>query len=729
MADNEQDPEQTPLLQDQDNNDDQEHNHHNERSHRDVVGNIRNLIENEIPNGHHITSSSTPKRVHALLPRLFTLINSLVDCANVEDEVVTDEVVEYLCSLGQEVVYGLLRCIETMVAEGERDVGRKRLLDRRAEITQVAAAAVTKAFVGKDRMGTYCHVLTRPYYAVGEERNTAENAIEIAIRVHATDFISDIEVQRCVQALWTGLVLQVEEDESRIRFVEYSGLRRSRRTLLDWFDIGRLNVPKYQNNMKIALFILFLAMYTLVVNNQEQTTQPPNITEWLMYVFVCGYIFEEFRLIFEGGTAFFLGSIWHWINIISYSMFMVSFSFRFTASYILTDASKISTYNDIAYDLQALLAVFLWVKTLSLLDGNQYFGTMVMVLQKMLKDGIMFFWLLAWVFIGFLQSVYALQTKGNKDFSTSLSLLVRGFLQDPDWDVAVTLDSKYGFWVFALYLFLTSIILLNLLIALFNSSYTNITDSSEKEYLALFTFKVFSYLKSPDQFPYAAPFNLIEVFFVIPFAPILSKKNYRSLNRAVMGALFWLPVLLIAHGEQKRYEKLSNTNDDDDIQGGRRRYRHLTLDDVSVEDLFMIESDDEAAEDSAATAITIANAEEGNIVDAVFTGWKADGPANETFADFQHRRVKENEARAKAAAAAAREEAASSSSDEEERADSAAAAAASAVSAGSVVSEALVQTLLASIARMEERQKEMEALLKQLSVAAVVPLPLDKMSQ
>lgn len=55
-------------------------------------------------------------------------------------------------------------------------------------------------------------------------------------------------------------------------------------------------------------------------------------------------------------------------------MFMVSFSFRFTASYILTDKDKIVQYNDIAYDLQALLAVFLWVKTLSLLDGSQYFG-------------------------------------------------------------------------------------------------------------------------------------------------------------------------------------------------------------------------------------------------------------------------------------------------------------------------------------------------------------------
>lgn len=55
-------------------------------------------------------------------------------------------------------------------------------------------------------------------------------------------------------------------------------------------------------------------------------------------------------------------------------MFMVSFSFRFSASYLLTDTLKIMKYNVIASDLQALLAIFLWVKTLSLLDGNQYFG-------------------------------------------------------------------------------------------------------------------------------------------------------------------------------------------------------------------------------------------------------------------------------------------------------------------------------------------------------------------
>ncbi|KAG0053303.1 hypothetical protein BGZ83_001342 [Gryganskiella cystojenkinii] len=723
----EDDQEQTPLLLDQDHEDthygntepeDQSTTH---RRHADaLIGNIRNVLENQIPNGHRSTTPpSSPQKIHALLPRLFGLINSLVDSPDVDDDIVTDDVVDFLAGHGREVVYGLLRCVETFTQEGERDVGRKRLLTRRAGVAQIAAAEVTKAFVQKDMMATYCHVLTRPYYASGETRNTAENALEIAIRVHATDFLAEVEVQRCVQALWNGLILQTEDDDCRIRFVEYSGVRRSRHQLWDWIDVGRLNVPKYQNYLKIAMFILFLAMYTIVVNDRKDR---PTFVEWSVYVFVFGYIFEEFRLIFEGGTTFFLGSIWHWINIISYSVFLVSFAFRFTACFLISDDTTMEAYNDIAYDLLAILAVFLWVKTLSLLDGFQYFGTMIMVLQKMLKDGIMFFWLLAWVYLGFFQSFYALQKDIDKDFYTSSMLLVRGFLQDPDFDTANDIDANYGNWLFALYLFLTSIILLNLLIALFNSSYTNITDSSEKEYLALYTFKVFSYLKSPDEFPYAAPFNLIEVFFIIPWSMVVSKKTYSRINKVVMGTLFSLPVLIIARVERKRYLKLRNTNEEDDIQGGRRLYRYLTQDesDVDDDDLFLqatqdFETGQGASSDSvataAATAASIAQAEEGVVAEASSDVWSTSKSPLESFTEFRARRAREKEAKASAhlsAVTATTRPSASTNANAGKESAPKAAVQSQQQASTSQLTDTLVQSLLASLARMETRQKEMD---------------------
>ncbi|KAF9937609.1 hypothetical protein BGZ75_008005 [Mortierella antarctica] len=714
MAEHDHSHEQTPLLQDQDNDQDQDQDGHHHLSHQErtqnLVEGIRNVFENQIPNGHHTTPPSSPKKIHALLPRLFSLINSLVDSEGVEDDIITNEVVEFLASLGKEVVYGLLRCVETFLDEGEHDVGRKRLLERRAVVTQIAAAAVVKVFVKKDMMATYCHILTRPYFAVDEESNTAENAIEIAIRVHATDFLADVEVQRCVQALWNGLILQTEDDECRVRFVEYSGVRRSRHNLWEWIDVGRLNVPKYQNNMRIAMFIVFLILYTYIVNDR---TVNPTTAEWALYVVVCGYIFEEFRLIFEGGTAFFLGSIWHWINIFSYSVFIVCFALRFTAHYLINDEEVSKSYTNMSYDLMALLAVFLWVKTLSLLDGMQYFGTMVMVLQKMLKDGIMFFWLLAWVFIGFFQSFYALKGNDVKDAANSGKLLIRGFLQDPDWDLALEQDPAYGFWLFALYLFLTSIILLNLLVALFNSSYTNITDSSEKEYLALFTFKVFSYLKSPDEFPYAAPFNLIEVFFVIPWSAIVSKDAYRKLNKVVMGFLFGVPVLVIAVSERKRYLKLKNTDNENDIQGGRRIYRHLAAEEDDLDDLFLLATRefDPNSEESAipsTTAATIAQAEEGIIhAGTQDAGRKSSQSPLETFDEFRERRKREKEAKA-----ATVHKVVDNHVPDAGGASSATRAPAPETGSSGQLTDTLVQSLLASLARMEERQKDLELLLQ-----------------
>ncbi|KAG0231684.1 hypothetical protein BGW42_008699 [Actinomortierella wolfii] len=680
-----------------------------------IVDHIRDVVENQIPNGHHGTSqSSTPRKIHALLPRLFTLINSLVDTPNIdEDEVVTEDVVEFLSGLGREVVYGLLRCVETYKDEGNHEVGTRRLMEARSRVAEVAATRAVKVFVEKDTMATYCQVIARPFYSEGEGENTAETSIEIAIRVHATIFLADTEVQRCIQAMWTGLILQVEDEHGQIRFVEYTGMRRPRKHWWNWIDVTRLNVPKYQNNLKIAVFVLFLILYTVVVNNR---TDFPTPIEWALYVMVCGYIFEEFRLIFEGGIVFFLSNIWHWVNIISYSMFMVSFGFRLAAVLYGDEPEEpgqdqnptFILYNDIAYDILAILSVFIWVKSLSILDSYQYFGTMVMVLQKMLKDGIMFFWLLAWVYIGFFQSFYALLNDEQKDSHKVSELLTRGFLQDPDFEGAEGFHPTYGYWLFALYLFLTSIILLNLLVALFNSSYTKITDSSEQEYLALYTFKVFSYLKSPDQFPFAAPTNLIEVFFLIPLSFVVSHDFYRKINHTVMRVLFIIPLSMIAYSEHRKYHHLREMTDSDELKGGRRQYRSLTNDagDADVDDLFLLASqefEDELhrQEERARLEAVFDEAEEGLLPSSNRADlWKSNHHPSETFEEFCKRREQEK--------AQKRPQSARTHSE-----DLLGLGSGSGSGSGDQATMQLLQRLLANLNRMEERQKQLELLVKQ----------------
>lgn len=53
-------------------------------------------------------------------------------------------------------------------------------------------------------------------------------------------------------------------------------------------------------------------------------------------------------------------------------------------------------------------------------------------------------------------------------------------------------------------------------------------------------------VRAPDQFVYPAPFNLIEIFFVTPLEPFVSRKTYVQINKVVMTVLFIIPLSMIA---------------------------------------------------------------------------------------------------------------------------------------------------------------------------------------
>ena len=77
-------------------------------------------------------------------------------------------------------------------------------------------------------------------------------------------------------------------------------------------------------------------------------------------------------------------------------------------------------------------------------------------------------------------------------------------------------------------------------------------------------------IRAPDSFVFPAPFNIVKIFLVAPFECViylfhqllfiyfynrlfpvlrLSTKNYATLNRWVMGIIFFIPLVLIASFE------------------------------------------------------------------------------------------------------------------------------------------------------------------------------------
>ena len=114
--------------------------------------------------------------------------------------------------------------------------------------------------------------------------------------------------------------------------------------------------------------------------------------------------------------------------------------------------------------------------------------------------------------------------------------------------------------------------LLNILIALYNSAYSDVTDNATDEYMALFSQKTMQFVRAPDENVFIAPFNLIEMFLlVLPFECWLPRHTYSRLNDRVMLILYSPLLLLTAFLERKeavhvRRNRRRGEQDDDTVE-------------------------------------------------------------------------------------------------------------------------------------------------------------------
>lgn len=114
--------------------------------------------------------------------------------------------------------------------------------------------------------------------------------------------------------------------------------------------------------------------------------------------------------------------------------------------------------------------------------------------------------------------------------------------------------------------------LLNILIALYNSAYEDIYDNANDEYLAMFAQKTMTFVRAPDENVYIPPFNLIELFLVaLPLEWWMDKKTYEHVNDIVMGIIYSPLLLISAYFETRaardiRANRARGDEDDDTVE-------------------------------------------------------------------------------------------------------------------------------------------------------------------
>lgn len=546
------------------------------------LANRRRTIRYEVLPFHHdesIVSAIPAPEVTKIALRLRYLIEQCVPCELEElqitrphSKIITPKVIKAAKEAGGSenrscVVYCLL-----VVKRWFKHQAIVELWD--ADLHQVRAVAcevIAKQIIESEEDIAYLlqSVLLKRYSIVVDgEATPPVNVIEKAVDLHALRVIGSSGYQKCINYLWRGWLVQDENDPAS--FVDYKD--RDNATFWPHLDPDRMRAPMYQNAFQLITSIVYLALYTGAIN----TINPGgdlDFVEILLYIFTLGFIFDELTKFYKAG--YHILSFWNAFNNILYSLLMVSLAMRIVAfTHPWEDGNSRQKYNQLSYNFLAFTAPMFWIRLLLYMDSFRFFGSMLVVLKVMMKESIIFFALLVVVIIGFLQAFIGMDyadDMAGEDTIFILQAMANAIMQSPDFSGFERFSPPFGIILYYLFTFVVMIILLNVLIALYNSAYEDIYDNADDEFLALFSQKTVQFVRAPDENVFIAPFNLIEIFLlIIPFEWWMPKAQYERLNDIVMGIIYSPLLFCSALFEVKSAKEIRRNRgrgeDDDDTE-------------------------------------------------------------------------------------------------------------------------------------------------------------------
>uniref|UniRef100_A0AAV2J7U6 Ion transport domain-containing protein n=1 Tax=Knipowitschia caucasica TaxID=637954 RepID=A0AAV2J7U6_KNICA len=287
--------------------------------------------------------------------------------------------------------------------------------------------------------------------------------------------------------------------------------------------------PQVKFFLNIVSYFCFLGLFSVVLMVDFQNT--PSGLEILLYVWLFSLVCEELRQLTSDSDGFgfrkkaqiYINDLWNILDVLSIILFIVGLVFRLTAG--LFYAGKILLCIDFIVFCLRLMAIFTISRTL---------GPKIIIVKRMMRDMFFFMFLLSiWVV------AYGVAKQGilihNED---RLGWILRGAVYEPyltifgdvpsnidntDFDITscsldgndphkprcpvLTEDDLPAFpeWLTILmlcvYLLFANILLLNLLIAIFNFTFQEVQDNTDR----IWKFQRYELIKEYHSRPVAPP--------------------------------------------------------------------------------------------------------------------------------------------------------------------------------------------------------------------------------
>lgn len=416
----------------------------------------------------------------------------------------------------------------------------------------------------KDEHYLFIEMLCRRYLInVNDQDSAPISALELAVDLHLTIVIGSSGYQQCIKWLWRGWIVQLGLDATKYEL--YKNI--SKPGFWVHFDSDRIKTPRYQNIVQIIFLIIYLCLYTFIVN-QLDFANSFGVAEAVFYCFTVSFIMDEAVKLYHVGYNYI--GFWNVFNDCMYAILASSFVLRMLALSHPKDTLGRESMNELSFRILSCAAPIMWSRLLLYLDSERFVGALLVVLKVLFKESVLFFFLLIVIIIGFLQAFLGLDlADGRRDLTKLLlRVLLTTIIGQGDYKSISSITSPYGEILYYLYSFSVTVILLNILVALYNTAYESIIQNANDEYLALVAQKTLRYVRAPDEDVFVPPMNLIELFFlVIPLSWWMDHGTYHKIVDRLMCVIYAPMLFYVAMKESKDakrvfYNRVNGYSDD-----------------------------------------------------------------------------------------------------------------------------------------------------------------------
>ncbi|KAG9533454.1 hypothetical protein KCU93_g134, partial [Aureobasidium melanogenum] len=408
--------------------------------------------------------------------------------------------------------------------------------------------------------GSYRSRLTIPeaYDGAAEESTAATdaelaeqfdglNALEIAAVSGAKKFLCQKQVQRIINAIWTGDIMFW----SKLSADAQKKAQIYQRKSMDPYC--RLRVPIYLKAFEVLFFVAFLAFYFAVL--MQRSFYSVTTAEVFLYIWIASFAHNEIGEFWDAGHTFYLADFWS-----LWDLFVIGIGVAFFITRMIGLHQGSDKIIDTSFDILALEALFLIPRICSpLLSLNPYFGTLLPCLTAMTKDFLKFLSLVAILYCGFL-STFCLLGRGQFTSRQMALILTKVFFGSSylGFDISDKISPYLGLPLMLIFITLTQILLITSLISILSNSLSNVLSHAREEYLYVYSVFVLEASTSNRLTYFVPPLNLFSLA-LRPLRLFLSAEQLRY-SRIVVLKMTHLPhVLLINLYEKMQSVRRKNT--------------------------------------------------------------------------------------------------------------------------------------------------------------------------